>query len=480
MSKAQKNKTKLNDIVSVKEFGAVGDGVANDTAAIQSAIDSFGAAGGTVIVPSDMKCLVDTSLTIKPNVSLKGPHVIMGSPADNSSAPYGNVGGCLIVNSAVTIFLKGGSSLQGLLLYRKGMTFPAANASAFAGTAVIIDGDDAAVFQCMFLGFAQAVASSGRQRPRIYDVNIDCTNGISIDNCADVAYLARCHCWPFATIAAGGAITTLQRSGNAYRFNTLGDWNKVSDCFSYGYSRGFYITNCNSMTLLGCSADSTGSFAGQLGFVIDGTSEDTRMIACQAAAQETGYFIATSASVHTRMIGCDSWASTNHGVLINSGDVSITGGIHRNAPNGITVTSASSRVFIDDVRFNAISSQPLNATVSTSNIRLGDFNDFGNFNASAAGTNLTIPSIASAATVVIPPSGKSFQITGNTGISNLSNVWAGREITLHFTSNPIITHGTGSATAIRLSGSVNFTPTAGGTLSLRHNGTQWYEIGRCA
>ena len=43
--------SKLKDVVSVKDFGAVGDGTTDDTAAIQSAIDALPANGGTVFVP---------------------------------------------------------------------------------------------------------------------------------------------------------------------------------------------------------------------------------------------------------------------------------------------------------------------------------------------------------------------------------------------------------------------------------------------
>jgi len=43
---------KLRDVVSVKDFGAVGDGVADDTAAIQAAVDHINAlGGGTVYLP---------------------------------------------------------------------------------------------------------------------------------------------------------------------------------------------------------------------------------------------------------------------------------------------------------------------------------------------------------------------------------------------------------------------------------------------
>ena len=43
---------KLQESVSVKDFGAVGNGVADDTAAIQAALNSFGTAGGALYFPA--------------------------------------------------------------------------------------------------------------------------------------------------------------------------------------------------------------------------------------------------------------------------------------------------------------------------------------------------------------------------------------------------------------------------------------------
>lgn len=70
---------KLREFVSVKDFGAVGDGVTDDTAAIQSAIDSASANGGGGV-------LVPTGIYRVSQVLLKSYVTLIGDRAENGWA----------------------------------------------------------------------------------------------------------------------------------------------------------------------------------------------------------------------------------------------------------------------------------------------------------------------------------------------------------------------------------------------------------
>jgi hypothetical protein len=64
--------SRLRDVVSVKDFGAAGDGVTDDTAAIQAAIDSLGeVTGGTVYFPAGTY-KTSSNIEIKSKTTLQG------------------------------------------------------------------------------------------------------------------------------------------------------------------------------------------------------------------------------------------------------------------------------------------------------------------------------------------------------------------------------------------------------------------------
>ena len=468
---------KLRESVSVKDFGAVGDGVTDDTAAFVAAMASLGSKGGCVTYHD--KHRINTSITVPPSVCIVGPYGLAGIATNNLVAPYGNMA-ALVLSSSATINLSGGAGISGSLIYRAGMTFPALDSSSFAGTAVTVSGDDTFVLDSMVLGFNKAFYSSGFQRQTLRGLRFDCNNGIEIAVCYDIAYVTECHGWPFATIAtyqAGGGVTKsiIQRSGTAFKFFNGGDWNKATNCFGYGYYRGFWVSGCNSMTLLGCGADSTGSYAGQLGFVVDGNSEDTRLTLCQTAAQETGYYISTAVGVQTRMLNCDSWACSGQGVIIAAGDVSITGGVHRNTLNGVTVSNAVSSVFADKIRFKDISNLPFNITVANADISIGDDNDYGNFNntTAVAGINKASKTVASADPLPLYPNSKFLQVSGTTNFGTIDGGYAGRELTLLFLGALTVFDGGAN---LKLNGNLVTAPNT--TLTLVHTGVHWVEKSR--
>jgi hypothetical protein len=89
--------------------------------------------------------------------------------------------------------------------------------------------------------------------------------------------------------------------------------------------------------------------------------------------------------------------------------------------------------------------------------------------------------IASANVIDIPFAGSLFEISGNTGMigATTSNTYKGRIITLRFQSNPIVSQKSAAPSSnFVLDGSVNFNATAGDTLTLITDGTDWIEIAR--
>lgn len=468
--------------VSPLWWGGKGDGITDDTKAIQSAVDSLGDSGGTVALTSTLRYYVSSNLTIGNNVNIKGPHAFVGSPGNNKAMDYGKLGGAILLNPLSTITLKSGAGLSGLLIYRSGMTFPAYNSSAFAGTAITVSGDDAFVFKCMVLGFNKAFYSNGYQRPRIDYLLGDNINGIEITNCSDVAYISNCHMWPFATIAASSnSPAWAERAGSAYNLHDTVDWGKLTNCFSYGYKFGFYISNANSITLLSCGADNTKSFIGSIGFNISGTATDTRLIGCQAAAQDTGYFINTGPGQATIMDSCVGWGNTvraeSRNIWVQIGDISVNGGIFRDGQTGVYINSPDSRVMINGVRFSQNASSPIYNHAQSPYVFIG-INDYGE-NITSSSVHLgAVMHLASAENIALPSGGDVYTVSGHKNISTITGGYNGRKITLIFEGTLSVLHDGLSTNGLILAGGAAFNTSEKSTLSLVFSAGSWIETSR--
>ena len=479
-SKSFQNASKLNGIVSVLQFGAVGDGVTDDTAAIQAAIDSLGAAGGTVMIPNG-KFLIESSITVKPNVTLKGPFSSVGSPKNNSLYDYSLVSSVRL-NSSATINLYGSAGVDGLLIYRKGMVFPTLNGeSSFAGTAITgVDGicDDMFVFNSMILGFEYAIFSNNAQRPRVFNVNIDCKSGVHFVNCLDVAKLNKVHCWPFSTVGTiPGTLT--HRSGNAIYLENA-DWPIVSECFSYAYYRGLHLKNTNDALVSDHGVDGTTAFSGSIGIVIvgDGATPGglrTQLVNCQTSSQDIGLYIKTPETEYftTLVNNCRFSTNVNKAAFVEAGHATFTSNIFEASPDGIGIATSNSIIIATNNTF-VVSGSPLAVALGNSKIQLSN-NNYSGISNSIVNNNLTIPSVSAVSNVItIPPEATMVSVaSGN--FNKVNYVWTKREVTLYFAAAGIVVSQSTGAHAIGKLSGTTFTSQIGSTLTLVGNDTGWWE-----
>jgi hypothetical protein len=342
-----------NNVVSVKAYGAVGNGVNDDTVAINAALAAVGAAGGgEVVIPQDMRCLVDSGhILIPARTVLKGFHTTPAIGTQGfgfNDTTLNAIKSTIILNSLYSIKVchttgSAAGGVKGLYILRKGLRIPTTDLDAqtvvgqYAGTAVWVGngmqtGNDCYVGYCHIAGFNQAIYGNGCGRHVFEHVTGDNINGIYTTAVFDVGRTMSCHFWGF--VNQSNQSIQSWRNGIAFRFAAGNDWSEVSNCFSFGYKIGFQLEGWN-MSLYACGSDAFGSDtglsaasvaarAGTKGFYITGGASGIALTDCKHASHEIGYqFDAGGGKAH-RMIGCTSWSPvTKYHVSIEAGRVMI-------------------------------------------------------------------------------------------------------------------------------------------------------------
>jgi hypothetical protein len=343
---------KSRQIVNVKDFGVVGDGVTDDTTALTAALNSLSSGGGRLFVGNGMNILISSNVTVPTNVTLYGQGEV---PHGGGYAPNTRFQGCISPSNDASLIMQKGSALYGLTLMKSGLSFSEAGSASFSGTAITVSGTDVGIVNCAILGFSLGISSVGWDRLRATDLNMDCNNCIYLEQAFDIPYITRVHCWPFLSVNTLTAVNN-KRTGVAFYFKDGGDWNKVQNCFCYGYLIGFKVENCNNVVFSNCGSDNVpGGYTNSVGFSIIGNSNETKLIGCQAAASQTGYIVnTTSESNYTTFTSCDGWGLTGNGLYILSGSATFIGGTFARLPQGIVVGNTSSYVYITGTAFNAL------------------------------------------------------------------------------------------------------------------------------
>ena len=271
-STVQKNVTinpypESGDVVSVKDFGAKGDGKTDDTQAFQKAMDSFGTKGGTVYAPRGTY-LFKGSLSVPVAVTLKGAFESVPSHngiRDAGLPKPGDDGTTFLVtggqgNEQATPFitLNTNSTLRGVVLY-----WPTQDPEKIPETfpwAVAMRGKNPALLDVEMLNPYNAIDASKNERALIRNISGQpLRRGIYVDGVYDIGRIENVHWNPWWS-QKPALLKWQEENGEAFIFERT-DWHYVLNTFCFGYKTGYKFGassnargSCNG-NFLGIGAD---------------------------------------------------------------------------------------------------------------------------------------------------------------------------------------------------------------------------------
>jgi hypothetical protein len=241
--------------VNVKSspYNAKGDGVTDDTNAIQQALDDVGAVGGGVVFVPEGNYLIATHLVVPTATVLKG--VASHVQRDWGDPSLKRVSGTTLLaiadagneNGTAFISLFGNSSgIEGLQIFHPNQvvtTPPTAYPWTIRCGQPNIHTENTFVKDVMLVNPWKGIDAATHQAPRHWFENIygqPILVGIAVDQCYDIGRIVHIHFYSFwshdpvfrAWINNNGITFIFQRT----------DWEIVEDVFSFGYHAGMVFT----------------------------------------------------------------------------------------------------------------------------------------------------------------------------------------------------------------------------------------------
>ncbi|MBI3923417.1 MAG: hypothetical protein HY318_18495 [Armatimonadetes bacterium] len=245
--------------VNVRDYGAKGDEVTDDTAAFQSAMNAVAKQGGTVAVPVG-NYLVNTHLVVPQNVTLEGVWKIPTAWTQYKGSTLLAVEGAGSEEGPPFIMLNANSAIKGITVF-----YPSQKPDKiqpYPWCVACAGGDNSSIVDCLLVNPYQGVDFGTRPSGRHFIRNLygqPLRRGIFVDKCYDIGRIENVHFWPFWNWEEkDGMRDWLTQHGEAFIFART-DWEYVLNTFCFGYGIGYRFIQSKdgamNGNLLGIGAD---------------------------------------------------------------------------------------------------------------------------------------------------------------------------------------------------------------------------------
>lgn len=333
--------SKLNDTVSVKDFGAVGDGVTDDTAAIQAAINSVGiGGGGGVYFPYGTYKVTSTLTVAYNNVSFIGANqrgALLYSTTNNTkilsvtgtwftlrdmSFDYSTTP----ISGAVAIYLASqNTTLDNFTVFKSYIGLQLGNGTlgscgaARVSNFQILSHVDAGIYgygslDCFFSnGVINAANATNAANGNIHLLN---ANEAFVMENVDMLLGV------YAIVTDASSYTSSNRTA----------YSKFSNVFFDSSSQGTYLNNLVQTSFIGCWFSNGRTGPGYFGCSLN-QSDEISFVGCEFSNCGGGGLNIAASAKRTKVIGCTvesnsftAGAGVAHGIVIaaNTSDFIIT------------------------------------------------------------------------------------------------------------------------------------------------------------
>ncbi|MDH7482358.1 MAG: glycosyl hydrolase family 28-related protein [Armatimonadota bacterium] len=248
-----------SNTLNVRDFGAKGDGVTDDTPAFEAALKAAGENGATVFVPIG-NYLIKSHIRIPNNTTLEGVWKIPTAFSQHKGSTLLAVEGENSEDGPAFITLGANSTIKGITVF-----YPNQKPDSIKKYPWCIScagGDNPSIIDCLLVNPYQGVDfgtnPSGRHYIRgLYGQPL--RRGIFVDKCYDIGRIENVHFWPFWNWdETTGIREWMTKNSEAFIFART-DWEYVFNTFCFGYGIGYrFISKENGPmngNLLGIGAD---------------------------------------------------------------------------------------------------------------------------------------------------------------------------------------------------------------------------------